>query len=530
VNAGTVFRVFLVATLASVALAGSARADTEPEPPPEPPRPSAPVVIERPSVRGLPHKGQLVWCDTGSWEGVTSGFVWQWSLDGQPRVGQTGVVYSVRGTDVGHALTCVVTGANGVGSTTAESPPFEIVRVAVAVTLDTELRQHGPTLWFEGRVSSEGPPAHGRVELERAGRVVSRSELAQGGSFRLRESIWGLTPGPLQVRIRFQPRDPALHEPADAPLRLAIVSPPTFPFPRSPLERRATLFDGLPRFWNDGGACSTGCRPRGARPGWPLEPFAVQHGLRAGINEQRDRGFHLGIDIQAHAWAPVYAMQPGRARILVPSGGEARVQIGSYVYWHLKLLVREGEWVRAFDEPIGTVFRRHRHLHLSELDGTGGYLNPLRPGGRVLTPWEDREPPVVGKPVVHADGAFTVRAFDPQSFEERTSYLTPVLAPAALAWRAFDAHGRPLGALRWALRGTHVLPAHLRPTVFTESAHRPGFACFAFEPLCIPHWEYRLGRLTDVTRSDDGSRLRRLTVYAWDWRGNTTARDLLLGR
>jgi hypothetical protein len=487
-------------------------------------------VVTAPRVLGLPYKGQLLACDTGRWDGVTAGLAWQWRRDGEPLAGETDLVYRIPGADVGHALGCVVTGANDAGQTTAESPPLDVVHVPVTVTLATELHQHGPTLRFRGRVSSRGPPARGWIELVRDGLVAVRSELARTGYFRLEESIWGLTPGRMDVRLRFRPRDLGLHERAEARLRLVVETPPTFPFPRTPFERRPTLFDDLPAFWDDGGTCSTGCRPHGARAGWPLEPFSEQHGLRAGINERRDHGFHLGIDIQAHAWAPVYAIQPGRAHVLVSRGSEARVRIGSYVYWHLRLLVHDGEWVRAYDEPIGTVFRRHRHLHLSELDASGRYLNPLRPGGRVLAPWDDSEPPVLGKPEVHAGGTLTVRAFDPQSFEERTRYVTPVLAPAALAWRAFDAGGRPVGALHWALRGSRVLPPELIPSVFTASAHRPGFACFDLEIICVPHWEYRLGWLASARRSGARARAHRVTVYAWDWAGNVTARDLWLPR
>jgi hypothetical protein len=362
----------------------------------------------------------------------------------------------------------------------------------------------------------------------REGAIAARADLTPTGSFHLEESIWGLTPGRMDLVLRFRPRDPQLHASTEAPFRLTVESPPTYPFPRSPLDRRTTLFDDLPRFWQDGAACSTGCRPRGARAGWPLEPFSEQHGLRAGINERRDHGFHLGVDIQAHARAPVYAIQPGLAHVLVAHGSEARVRIGSYVYWHLRLLVHEGERVHAYAEPIGTVFNRHRHLHLSELDSSGRYLNPLRPGGRVLAPWVDSEPPVLGAPELHPDGLLTVRAFDPQSFEERTRYVTPVLAPAALGWRTFDTGGRPTGPLHWALRGSHVLPPDLVPSVFTASAHRPGFACFAVELLCIPHWEYRLGWLPSTRIATGQASARRVSVYAWDWAGNVTARDLWL--
>ena len=66
-----------------------------------------------------------------------------------------------------------------------------------------------------------------------------------------------------------------------------------------PSSARATAADRLPAFWADGAPCSVGCRPAGARAGWPLRPFHRQHPLRAGLNERRPANMHKGIDIQA---------------------------------------------------------------------------------------------------------------------------------------------------------------------------------------------------------------------------------------
>src|SRR6266511_2551891 len=155
-----------------------------------------------------------------------------------------------------------------------------------------------------------------------------------------------------------------------------------------------------------------------------------------------------------------------------PRGIEARVRVGSYIYWHVKISVREGQYVRAYHPVIGRVFGYYvRHLHLSEVDTTGRYLNPLRPGGRILAPWHDFEPPVIGRPIVSGDGDVIVDAFDPQSYVRTIYYPTPVLAPAALAYRLFSAPGTPESPLVWALRGSQWLPPSLVSSVFAPSAH-----------------------------------------------------------
>ena len=192
--------------------------------------------------------------------------------------------------------------------------------------------------------------------------------------------------------------------------------------------------------------------PAGVRAGWPLQPFHEQHALRAGLDELRGSGFHVGLDIQARDSEPVYAIQSGRAHILQRRGVDERVRIGNYIYWHVVLRVHEGQWVPSYHKVVGIVIRYVRHLHLSEVRGAE-YLNPLRPRGRALSPWSDGEPPVIARPAIRSDGSVTVAAFDPQSFLTRTGYVTPVLAPAALAYRLYRASGRPVGPLRWAFRG-----------------------------------------------------------------------------
>jgi hypothetical protein len=299
-----------------------------------------------------------------------------------------------------------------------------------------------------------------------------------------------------------------------------------WPFPISAAQREPAASDRLVPFWADGRPCSVGCRAPGAIPGWPLKPFHRQHAIRSALNELRPANFHVALDIEARDFQPVYPISSGYVRVLQASGPDERVQVGPYVYWHIDRKVATGSFASAYRTELGTVQYNFKHIAFSEIAG-GRYLNPLRPGGRVLSPWSDTEPPVIGMPKVASDGRAIVSVFDPQSDVERSSYETPVLAPAALAWRLFDAGGHPLTALEWALRGSQNYPPGLKPLIFAPGAFNPGFDCFALRVICIPNWSYWLaGGLTERLPLGALSPGRyRLTVYAWDWAGNTAALD-----
>ena len=305
--------------------------------------------------------------------------------------------------------------------------------------------------------------------------------------------------------------------------------PANWPFDPPGKLRRGV--DGVPEWWNDGSSCAVGCRPRGARLGWPLRPFHERHALRAGLNELRPSSFHHGIDIQAEDGVKVYAMQSGTAHVIESSGAEERVQVGSYVYWHVDRRVSEGDRVRAFKTVLGTTKAGFGHLHLSELRGSR-YLNPLRPRGRVLFPWRDSAAPVLARPRVLSDGRALVEAFDPQSFQIRTRYNTPVLALAALAYRVLDRDGHKLTGLRWALRGTQNYDWSVHSDVYASDTRAPDFDCW-FRPNCRPRWDYVLaGGLAPSLRElglPSGRYL--LKVYGWDWAGNasTIAEGFRLG-
>jgi hypothetical protein len=295
------------------------------------------------------------------------------------------------------------------------------------------------------------------------------------------------------------------------------------PFTPPPGLRRPNRRDGLPPFWDDGGLCSTGCRPPAAS-GWPLEPFHRQHAIRAGINELRTGSMHSGIDIQARNGQAVYAMENGTATV-THQGFDTNVHVGRFVYFHVNPWVSSGQYVSAYSTVIGTVIPPGGHVHVTDQLG-GAELNPLRPSGRVVGPWRDTASPVIGIPTIRRDRRVIVEAYDPQSFVVHTTYYTPVLAPAALAWRIRTKQGRRIGGLNWALRGTHVYPFALRNLVYAPGARGGGFQCFAYHPRCTPNWRYWLagGLAPRLPRLGVGAYT--LTVYAWDWKGNATALDV----
>ena len=298
-----------------------------------------------------------------------------------------------------------------------------------------------------------------------------------------------------------------------------------WPFSISRKQRVRTRADRLVSFWNDGQQCSVGCRAPGAIPGWPIKPFHRQHAIRAGLNELRPANFHVAVDIDAKDFQPVYAIQSGVVHVRYPGTPDENVNVGQFDYWHVDSKVSDGQYVGAYRTELGTVKYGFKHIAFSEIGPRGQYLNPLRPGGS-LSPYTDTEVPIIRVPRVFADGRVTVGAFDPQSFVDvHASYETPVLAPAALAWRLLDSRGHDRTGLQWALRGSQYYPPGLKPVIFAPGASNPGFNCFFRKRICIPNWVYVLaGGLTERLPLGSLPRGRyRLAVYAWGWAGGTSA-------
>lgn len=284
--------------------------------------------------------------------------------------------------------------------------------------------------------------------------------------------------------------------------------------------RKPRPSDALPSLY--AGSCATGCRAAGAVPGWPMRPFHRQHLLRAGINELRPGNMHTGVDILAPDGTAVYAVQGGRARVLERTGPDARVQVGDFQYWHINPRVADGQFVSPYSQVIGTVLPGARHLHFSEVRGER-YLNPLRPGGRILSPWRDRGAPVLAKPKLLRGRRVLIRGFDPQGSRRQRR---PTLALAGLAYRLFDRRGHRVGRLQWALRGSQHQPTSVRGRVYARGS-RPAYAACVMAPRhpCHSRWTYRLAGGLAPRLPARSARIYRLSVYAWDWAGHVRAID-----
>lgn len=90
---------------------------------------SAPVLVEgrggghvgqpqnrtRPRIIGTARLGKVLYCDPGSWDNAPT-FTYVWRRDGSPLGGSEKDQYQVLGDDLGHRLTCLVTGTNPSGS------------------------------------------------------------------------------------------------------------------------------------------------------------------------------------------------------------------------------------------------------------------------------------------------------------------------------------------------------------------------------------------------------------------------------
>jgi hypothetical protein len=300
-------------------------------------------------------------------------------------------------------------------------------------------------------------------------------------------------------------------------------TPRTWPFTPPGEWRGVRAHDVVPSLYDDGQPCTTGCRAPGALAGWPLRPFHRRHLLRAGLNELRPNNFHLGIDILGRDGAPVYAVQGGRVEEVVPGGSDARVRVGNFEYWHIRPLVRLGQQVTPFADVVGRILPGAGHVHLSELNGDR-YLNPLRPGGRVVAPWRDAVRPVLGRPRFLRGGRVLIRGFDPVGRPGTRAAHSPVLGLAGLAYRLWDERGHR-GPLEWAFRGTQLLPARLRRAVYGPGS-RPSYAkCAALKRPCRPNWVYRLAGGLAPRLAVRPRHAYRLTAYAFDWAGHRSALD-----
>lgn len=303
----------------------------------------------------------------------------------------------------------------------------------------------------------------------------------------------------------------------------------TYPFPAHN-NRHPIAEDELPRWWESGDNCASyeGCEPEEALAAWPLRPFRQPRPIISFFDDARPSSLHHGIDIAARTGEKVYAIQPGYAHIIEATGYDARVQVGDFIYWHIDIEVTEGQYVEPLKTVVGRVQPGFGHLHLAEVDASGAYINPVRPGYEILPGWSDRLAPVIGDLHVSEDGRADVAAYDRQSLRWRRPYITPPTSLAGLAYRLWERGSG--GRLHFAYRGTRNHEFSELPLIYEASPPFDQTKCYQRKHRCPYGWRYVLagGFAPELPRVGVEPGRYVLSVYAWDWTGNATARDFIL--
>jgi murein DD-endopeptidase MepM/ murein hydrolase activator NlpD len=308
----------------------------------------------------------------------------------------------------------------------------------------------------------------------------------------------------------------------------------TYPF--LPINNHRLNADLLPSIYNDYcSIASEDCSPEGIVYKWPLKPFNQPRPIISFLNDLRPKSMHYGVDIQARTNQKVYAIQPGYAQIIEASGLEARVQVGNFIYWHINIKVKQGEYVDPLKTVVGTVQKGFGHLHLSEVNSSNEYVNPLRPNNKILPGWTDSLPPVIGRVYLQNDGQVQVDSFDRQSLRNKKPYITPTTNLAALAYKLDFASNPPNpysdaqqiefaynGATNYSFDSAKQIYDMTQPPLY-------GSACYPKQKKCPFFWKYNLaGGLAEPLSADYNTGDYWLTVYAWDWDNNVVIKQLKL--
>ena len=98
-------------------------------------------------------------------------------------------------------------------------------------------------------------------------------------------------------------------------------------------------------------------------------------------------------------------------------------------------------------------------------------------------------------------------------------YIGTVVAPL------LRAAGHDVTGLQWALRGAQHYPDIDRFIIYAHGAHTRAWSCFAARLSCPPLWKYRL---TDGLTPPIPPSARTLAIYAYDWAGNISVREVPL--
>jgi hypothetical protein len=87
---------------------------------------AAPANATLPLLQGAPVGGKVITCTAGTWNNDPTIFGYAWTRDGKAIAGQETTQLTLKITDTGHAMRCVVTARNSVGSTTATSAAVKV--------------------------------------------------------------------------------------------------------------------------------------------------------------------------------------------------------------------------------------------------------------------------------------------------------------------------------------------------------------------------------------------------------------------
>jgi hypothetical protein len=131
---------------------------------------------------------------------------------------------------------------------------------------------------------------------------------------------------------------------------------------------------------------------------WPLVNKYLTHPVRSGFNDPRGRVIaHFGVDVEAHDQAPAYAIVGGTLTSDIRRGtSEEAFRVDRYVYYHVNppAALRDGSAISR-GQRLGLIHAGMRHVHISEIIGSCGLVDPRRPTG-VLHDRADTERPAIG--------------------------------------------------------------------------------------------------------------------------------------
>jgi hypothetical protein len=116
---------------------------------------------------------------------------------------------------------------------------------------------------------------------------------------------------------------------------------------------------------------------------WPLSPTDQAHGINGTLGEFREPNavgyyhFHSGIDIEASDNDPVYSVAGGKVKLRATS-----ITVGKFRYVHTDgFQYKDDDIIPEAGVYIADVVGSHLHFMEEYTEGSGVWVNPLRPDG-----------------------------------------------------------------------------------------------------------------------------------------------------